>query len=270
MSSELNKRVRITDKINGIIRYEGPIKGKEGNWAGVELDVAVGPNDGTYDGRRYFSCEPGYGLFIRATRLKNDELGNQYIDSTQKAASTSRIKERNSASEVKFLGNIIVDGSENAAVSYKVPDNMDLGYSFNPNYSLFEENGCESAHQPFKTTLTSYYQEHDRPIVDHVSSSQKKEIITLKNQVEEYRGMFYSLANKTKAFLSKLNDKIENMRLRLIRIKKYPVELSERDKVVFLVSAIYWETKKGNYSAVEPFYTEFKNIIFKYHIKIDD
>ena len=32
-------------------------------WAGVELDAALGKNDGSVDGKRYFQCSLNFGLF---------------------------------------------------------------------------------------------------------------------------------------------------------------------------------------------------------------
>ena len=47
----------------GTLRYLGPTDFAKGEWAGVELDAAIGKNDGSVDGRRYFECEPNFGLF---------------------------------------------------------------------------------------------------------------------------------------------------------------------------------------------------------------
>ena len=44
-------------------RFLGPTDFAKGEWAGVELDAAIGKNDGTVDGKRYFQCEPNFGLF---------------------------------------------------------------------------------------------------------------------------------------------------------------------------------------------------------------
>lgn len=36
-----------------------------GYWVGVVFDEPVGKNDGSYQGIRHFTCEPGYGGFAR-------------------------------------------------------------------------------------------------------------------------------------------------------------------------------------------------------------
>jgi len=37
----------------------------QGLWLGIELSTPEGKNDGEVKGRRYFRCEPSYGLFVR-------------------------------------------------------------------------------------------------------------------------------------------------------------------------------------------------------------
>ena len=41
-----------------------------GIWTGVVLDEAVGKNDGTVSGVRYFQCQPNYGVFVKLEKLK--------------------------------------------------------------------------------------------------------------------------------------------------------------------------------------------------------
>lgn len=48
----------------GTIAYVGPVHFKPGTWVGVVYDEAVGKNDGSIDGHRYFHCEQGRGGFV--------------------------------------------------------------------------------------------------------------------------------------------------------------------------------------------------------------
>jgi dynactin complex subunit len=40
-----------------------------GEWCGIELDQALGTNDGAITGVRYFRCSPEYGLFAPAEQV---------------------------------------------------------------------------------------------------------------------------------------------------------------------------------------------------------
>ena len=40
-----------------------------GKWVGVILDEAKGKNDGTVQGRKYFTCDEGHGIFVRQSQV---------------------------------------------------------------------------------------------------------------------------------------------------------------------------------------------------------
>ncbi|UYV73088.1 CLIP1 [Cordylochernes scorpioides] len=73
---EGNKRCWLTVGVNvfvnneiGVVRYVGPVDFAEGTWLGIELRSSKGRNDGTVQGRRYFTCRPNHGLLVRPSRV---------------------------------------------------------------------------------------------------------------------------------------------------------------------------------------------------------
>ncbi|KAI8320486.1 Cap-Gly domain-containing protein, partial [Martensiomyces pterosporus] len=55
---------------SGTLRYLGPIDGKQGTWAGVELDeVGKGKNGGSVGGKAYFACPANTGLFLAPSKV---------------------------------------------------------------------------------------------------------------------------------------------------------------------------------------------------------
>jgi hypothetical protein len=58
----------------GYVRYIGPTQFATGLWVGVELDEAVGKNNGSVNGVAYFSCQPDFGVFVRAAAVEKSEL----------------------------------------------------------------------------------------------------------------------------------------------------------------------------------------------------
>jgi len=40
-----------------------------GKWIGVALDEAKGKNNGTVQGKHYFTCEENHGVFLRQTQV---------------------------------------------------------------------------------------------------------------------------------------------------------------------------------------------------------
>ncbi|XP_054707616.1 CAP-Gly domain-containing linker protein 4-like [Uloborus diversus] len=53
----------------GAVRYIGPVDFADGVWLGIELRTPKGKNDGTVQGKNYFTCRPGYGLLVRPNRV---------------------------------------------------------------------------------------------------------------------------------------------------------------------------------------------------------
>ncbi|CAB1333876.1 unnamed protein product, partial [Coregonus sp. 'balchen'] len=52
-------------KRSATVHYVGGVEFAKGIWVGVQLDVAVGKHNGTVQGRVYFRCPPGYGVFVK-------------------------------------------------------------------------------------------------------------------------------------------------------------------------------------------------------------
>jgi len=42
-----------------------------GKWIGVALDEAKGKNNGTVQGKRYFTCEENHGIFVRQSQVRS-------------------------------------------------------------------------------------------------------------------------------------------------------------------------------------------------------
>ena len=60
---------------SGKVMFVGPVAGMPGGyWVGVQYDDKVGKNDGCFtnqagEKRRFFTCPPGHGGFLRATKV---------------------------------------------------------------------------------------------------------------------------------------------------------------------------------------------------------
>ncbi len=60
----------------GTLRFLGETEFAKGVWAGVELNEKIGKNDGSVANKRYFQCEPLFGVFapVGKVQLYNESL----------------------------------------------------------------------------------------------------------------------------------------------------------------------------------------------------
>ena len=66
----IGSRVLVKDRnVRGTIRFAGNTHFSAGKWIGVELDEAVGKNNGSVSGRIYFLCDDDHGIFVRQNQI---------------------------------------------------------------------------------------------------------------------------------------------------------------------------------------------------------
>ena len=63
----VGQTVELQDGRIATVRFAGNTYFAPGDWVGVELEDASGKNDGAVQGRRYFECASGHGMFVRPT-----------------------------------------------------------------------------------------------------------------------------------------------------------------------------------------------------------
>ena len=54
----------------GEVMYVGKLEPDKGYWVGIKLDEPYGKHDGTHGGKRYFTCDDKYGVFVRGPKVK--------------------------------------------------------------------------------------------------------------------------------------------------------------------------------------------------------
>ena len=65
---EIGSRCEVKGR-RGEIKFVGELQGKKGEMVGVALDEPTGKHDGSFEGKRYFTCLPRCGILVRPTQV---------------------------------------------------------------------------------------------------------------------------------------------------------------------------------------------------------
>ncbi|RDD38595.1 Dynactin subunit 1 [Trichoplax sp. H2] len=69
-SIKLGQKVEVPGRgYIGTVAYIGSTSFAPGKWVGIILDEPKGKNNGTVQGKRYFTCEDNFGMFVRPTQI---------------------------------------------------------------------------------------------------------------------------------------------------------------------------------------------------------
>ncbi|VDO41494.1 unnamed protein product, partial [Haemonchus placei] len=67
---DIDDRVVVSGGKQGVVRFIGETEFAQGIWAGIELEQPLGKNDGSVQGKRYFTCKSPYGVFVPASKAQ--------------------------------------------------------------------------------------------------------------------------------------------------------------------------------------------------------
>ncbi|KAL2099259.1 hypothetical protein ACEWY4_005739 [Coilia grayii] len=78
----------------GTVAYIGTTLFASGKWVGVILDEAKGKNDGTVQGKRYFTCQENHGIFVRQSQIQLVDDGENTTSPETPEPATSKVPKR--------------------------------------------------------------------------------------------------------------------------------------------------------------------------------
>ncbi|XP_077400277.1 dynactin subunit 1a isoform X2 [Vanacampus margaritifer] len=83
----------------GTVAFIGATLFASGKWVGVILNEPKGKNDGTVQGKRYFTCEENHGIFVRQTQIQVVDDGSSATSPDTPESGASRIPKQKDISE---------------------------------------------------------------------------------------------------------------------------------------------------------------------------
>uniref|UniRef100_A0A8C9TN20 Dynactin subunit 1 n=1 Tax=Scleropages formosus TaxID=113540 RepID=A0A8C9TN20_SCLFO len=87
----------------GTVAYVGATLFATGKWVGVILDEPKGKNDGTVQGKRYFTCEENHGIFVRQSQIQVVDDGSESTSPDIPESAASRLPKRGKESGARRL-----------------------------------------------------------------------------------------------------------------------------------------------------------------------
>ncbi|XP_048866379.1 ubiquitin carboxyl-terminal hydrolase CYLD [Brienomyrus brachyistius] len=91
-------------KAYGTVRWIGKLPDKEGIMAGLEMEEDLGVSDGSFKGRRFFSCPARRGLFIRLSSCQPD---TRFLPpKADEGGPSSKFSDINGADDRSVFGNV--------------------------------------------------------------------------------------------------------------------------------------------------------------------
>jgi dynactin complex subunit len=283
MPLEINDSINIQDRINGVIRYVGPIEGKSGEWVGIELDAPVGPNDGRANGKRYFSCEPRHGIFVRKIKLaqtivelnkKNEiqskstnELSNVPYSNVNESFLSSKI-DFNRLENQNFLTN-----------SSSLFEQELLGDS-KPTYKAYDKYTDYTKQKDYASDKDYFYHKDNIKIGclenGKTCGQECKNLIKaneeLRNEVNGYKKLCKELVEKSKVVLDMVYSNLNCLLAKINKLKSnrnlYAMTDKERQSVVNLVTEIVNSVENKDKDKTSDLYEKFTKTMKNYNITV--
>uniref|UniRef100_A0A671S9C9 Dynactin subunit 1 n=1 Tax=Sinocyclocheilus anshuiensis TaxID=1608454 RepID=A0A671S9C9_9TELE len=99
----------------GTVAYIGNTLFASGKWVGVILEEPKGKNDGTVQGKRYFTCQENHGIFVRQSQIQLVEDGADTTSPDTPEAATSKMLKRGRQTQTRAgVGVKVGSGSASA------------------------------------------------------------------------------------------------------------------------------------------------------------
>ncbi|XP_040275337.1 dynactin subunit 1 isoform X2 [Bufo bufo] len=220
---KVGSRVEVIGKGHrGTVAFVGATLFATGKWVGVILDEAKGKNDGTVQGRRYFTCEENHGIFVRQSQIQVADDGADTTSPETPEPSTTRVLKRD-ASDTQKASKLPTRPSSSAASSGTA------GASGSASASCGEISSSEPS-TPAQTPLAAPIipsPSLTSPVAPLPALGPSKEEENLRAQVKDLEEKLETLKMKRAEDKAKLKE-LEKSKLQLEQLQEWKSKMQEQ------------------------------------------
>ncbi|XP_049572874.1 dynactin subunit 1a isoform X4 [Syngnathus scovelli] len=188
----------------GTVAFIGATLFASGKWVGVILNEPKGKNDGTVQGKRYFTCEENHGIFVRQTQIQVVDDGSSATSPDTPESGASRILRQKDIPEIPKT-------SKQAPVSAKKASRENLSSGDVSEVGLSPHQGA--------------------PLMPHVATSApatpSKEEESLRGQVKDLEEKLETLKAKRTEDKAKLKE-LEKHKIQLEQLHEWKSKMQEQ------------------------------------------
>lgn len=199
----------------GTVAYIGTTLFASGKWVGVILDEAKGKNDGTVQGKRYFTCEENHGIFVRQSQIQLVDDGADTTSPETPEPSTGKVPKRE-----------ILESAKSAKLQPSRPAGGKGAASGSASASAGEMSSSEPS-TPAQTPLAA-------PVIPTLHSPgnppapiPSKEEEALRNQVKDLEEKLETLKMKRTEDKAKLKE-LEKHKIQLEQLQEWKTKMQEQ------------------------------------------
>ncbi|XP_009330389.1 PREDICTED: dynactin subunit 1 [Pygoscelis adeliae] len=219
---KVGSRVEVIGKGHrGTVAYVGATLFATGKWVGVILDEAKGKNDGTVQGRKYFTCEENHGIFVRQSQIQVFEDGADTTSPETPESAALKVPKRDS-----------LDAAKASKLPTRTPNSAASSGTAGPSGSASASGGEMSSSEPSTPAQTPLVApviptpSLTSPVAPPVPSPTKEEE-NLRSQVRDLEEKLETLKIKRNEDKAKLKE-LEKYKIQLEQVQEWKSKMQEQ------------------------------------------
>uniref|UniRef100_A0A803V950 Dynactin subunit 1 n=1 Tax=Ficedula albicollis TaxID=59894 RepID=A0A803V950_FICAL len=229
---KVGSRVEVIGKGHrGTVAYLGATLFATGKWVGVILDEAKGKNDGTVQGRKYFTCEENHGIFVRQSQIQVFEDGADTTSPETPDSAAMKVPKRGNGFPLE-KGRLGWDIGKEFLPPTRTPTSSASGGTAGPSGSASASGGEMSSSEPGTPAQTPLV----APVIPTPSlgspgappvPSPTKEEENLRAQVRDLEEKLETLKIKRNEDKAKLKE-LEKYKIQLEQVQEWKSKMQEQ------------------------------------------